>query len=124
MDGSFSSTVLRIAGLACDTAIKLGAMLVGGTLLVVIAATNPGLLLPALGIAAGGLLLWRPLQALAPRGQALDPSERALLERRLRLLEDQVQLLQQEQTYLHATLHWQEELLERLAGERVAGVRG
>jgi len=33
-------------------------------------------------------------------------------------------LLQQEQTYLHATLHWQEELLERLAGERVAGMRG
>jgi hypothetical protein len=124
MDGSFSGTVLRIATLACDTAIKLGAMLVVGTLLVVIAATNPGLLVPALGVAAAGVLLWRPVQALTRRGEALGLSERALLERRLRLLEDQVQLLQQEQTYLHTTLRWQEELLERLADERVAGVRG
>src|SRR5262249_37119731 len=104
--------------------IKLGAMVVVGALLAVIAATYPGLLLPALGIAAGGVLLWRPVSALARRGEALGPSERALLERRLRLLEDQVQLLQQEQTYLHTTLRWQEELLERLADERVVGLRG
>jgi hypothetical protein len=123
MDRSFTDTVLRLAELASDTAIKLGALLACGTLLVVVAVTHAAMLVPLLGLFAVGLLVWRPVQALPRRGAALAPSERALLERRLQLLEDQIQLLQQEQTCLHATVRWQAQMLERLGGERSASTR-
>ena len=123
MDGSFSGTVLRIAGLVSDTVVKLGAIIAGCAVVIVVATTNSALLVPLLGILALGALLWRPVQALTRRGEELAPSERALLERRLRLLEDQVELLQQEQSRLHATVRWQEQLLERLGSERAAGTR-
>jgi hypothetical protein len=124
MDTSISGTLLRLAGLLTDMALRMMALLVCGVLLVTVAIVDAALLVPALGVLACLALLWRPTQHLLQRlGVGAAPSA-TLLERQVQILADQVALLEQEQTRLRALVRWQAEMLDRLVHEeRVASRR-
>jgi hypothetical protein len=116
MDGSLGGTLVRMLTVVGDTVVRITAVLAAGAVLIAVGLRDSALVPLLLGLGAVVVLLWRPAQVWTRRVEDLAPGEADRLRRQLDLLAAEVATLQATQRELQATVHWQQQLLERLLG--------